>query len=66
MRQKESICHIKTIAHSLELVSWLPNFLDGLFVFLSDTHVEVRTATLTVLGDFLREIIQVVGRIMID
>ncbi|KAJ3368456.1 hypothetical protein HDU91_000573 [Kappamyces sp. JEL0680] len=45
----------------LELVTFLPDFLDGLFVFLSDPHVDVRTATLTVLGEFLREITNVVG-----
>ncbi|KAJ3271216.1 hypothetical protein HDV01_006949 [Terramyces sp. JEL0728] len=40
----------------LELVTFLPEFLDGLFVYLSDTNVDVRTATLNVLGEFLKEI----------
>jgi vacuole morphology and inheritance protein 14 len=31
--------------------------LDGLFVYLSDPNVDVRTATLNVLGDFLKEIV---------
>ncbi|KAK9728467.1 hypothetical protein K7432_001070 [Basidiobolus ranarum] len=40
----------------LELVSYLPEFLDGLIKFLSDTNPDVRVATSTLLGDFLREI----------
>ncbi|KAJ3255133.1 hypothetical protein HK103_006596 [Boothiomyces macroporosus] len=40
----------------LELVTFLPEFLDGLFVYLSDTNADVRTATLNVLGEFLKEI----------
>ncbi|KAH6575587.1 hypothetical protein BASA62_001830 [Batrachochytrium salamandrivorans] len=44
----------------LELVSYLPDFLDGLFRFLSDPNVDVRTATLNVLVEFLREIREIV------
>ena len=44
----------------LELISYLPEFLDGLFCFLSDPNVDVRTATLNVLGEFLKEIRDVV------
>jgi vacuole morphology and inheritance protein 14 len=40
----------------LELIAYLPEFLDGLFVYLSDPNVDVRTATLNVLGEFLKEI----------
>ncbi|OZJ05817.1 hypothetical protein BZG36_00950 [Bifiguratus adelaidae] len=42
----------------LELVSFLPEFLDGLIKFLSDPNEEVRVATGVVLADFLREIRQ--------
>lgn len=41
---------------SLELVSFLPSFLDGLFKYLSDPNTDVRIATSNVLADFLREI----------
>ncbi|CAG8506780.1 429_t:CDS:10 [Ambispora gerdemannii] len=40
----------------LELVSFLPDFLDGLLNFLSDQNKDVRYATLTVLANFLAEI----------
>ncbi|KAL7423040.1 hypothetical protein Q5752_002339 [Cryptotrichosporon argae] len=40
----------------LELVAWLPEFLDGLLKYLADTNVDVRLATENVLGEFLREI----------
>lgn len=40
----------------LELVSYLPDFLEGLIVFLGDPTSEIRTATQNVLADFLREI----------
>ncbi|KAM0792832.1 hypothetical protein ACM66B_002598 [Microbotryomycetes sp. NB124-2] len=40
----------------LELVSYLPEFLDGLLKFLGDPTVDIRTATQNVLADFLREI----------
>jgi vacuole morphology and inheritance protein 14 len=40
----------------LDLLSYLPEFLDGLFLYLGDPNVDVRTATLNVLGDFLKEI----------
>jgi len=40
----------------LELVSFLPEFLDGLFVYLADGNIDVRTGTLNVLGEFLKEI----------
>ena len=44
----------------LELVAYLPEFLDGLFGYLSDPSPDVRTATLNVLGEFLKEIRDVV------
>ncbi|CAG8549863.1 5288_t:CDS:10, partial [Ambispora leptoticha] len=40
----------------LELVSFLPDFLDGLLNFLSDQNKDVRYATSTVLANFLAEI----------
>lgn len=40
----------------LELVSFLPSFLDGLLKYLSDPNTDVRVATANVLADFLREI----------
>lgn len=40
----------------LELVSYLPEFLDGLLKFLGDPTPDIRTATQNVLADFLREI----------
>ncbi|KAJ3392845.1 hypothetical protein HDU84_003329 [Entophlyctis sp. JEL0112] len=40
----------------LELVAYLPEFLDGLFGYLSDSNMDIRTATSTVLGEFLKEI----------
>ncbi|WVO19011.1 uncharacterized protein IAS62_000287 [Cryptococcus decagattii] len=40
----------------LELVAWLPEFLDGLLKYLSDNNVDVRLATENVLAEFLREI----------
>ncbi|KAJ9123994.1 hypothetical protein QFC22_000786 [Naganishia vaughanmartiniae] len=40
----------------LELVSYLPEFLDGLLKYLSDPNPDVKIATETVLSDFLREI----------
>ncbi|RUS14647.1 vacuole-associated enzyme activator complex component, partial [Endogone sp. FLAS-F59071] len=40
----------------LELVSFLPRFLDGLIKFLNDPSEEVRTATSKALAEFLREI----------
>ncbi|KAF9586285.1 hypothetical protein BGW38_007416 [Lunasporangiospora selenospora] len=40
----------------LELVSYLPDFLDGLLHFLSDSIPDVRTLTQKLLGDFLIEI----------
>lgn len=43
----------------LELISFLPEFLDGLLKFLGDPTVDIRTATQNVLADFLREIRQV-------
>lgn len=43
----------------LELVSFLPAFLDGLLKFLGDPTVDIRTATQNVLADFLREIREV-------
>lgn len=43
----------------LELVSFLPEFLDGLLRFLEDPTVDVRTATQNILADFLKEIREV-------
>lgn len=40
----------------LELVTFLPSFLDGLIKYLSDPNTDVRIATAKVLSDFLREI----------
>ncbi|CCJ28981.1 unnamed protein product, partial [Pneumocystis jirovecii] len=40
----------------LELITYLPRFLDGLIKFLSDSHQDVRNATDRVLTDFLSEI----------
>ncbi|KAI8354946.1 vacuolar protein 14 C-terminal Fig4p binding-domain-containing protein [Mortierella sp. GBAus27b] len=40
----------------LELVSYLPDFLDGLLYFLSDPNPDVRTLTQKLLNDFLAEI----------
>lgn len=40
----------------LELVSYLPEFLDGLLKYLSDPNPDVKIATENVLNDFLREI----------
>ncbi|PWN19153.1 ARM repeat-containing protein [Microstroma glucosiphilum] len=39
----------------LELVSYLPSFLDGLLKYLSDPNTDVRLATANVLAEFLRE-----------
>ncbi|KDQ15363.1 hypothetical protein BOTBODRAFT_31687 [Botryobasidium botryosum FD-172 SS1] len=40
----------------LELVSYLPDFLDGLLKYLSDPTEDVKVATENLLADFLREI----------
>lgn len=40
----------------LELVNYLPQFLDGLLKYLSDPNTDVRLATANVLAEFLREI----------
>ncbi|KAJ8507380.1 hypothetical protein ONZ45_g10243 [Pleurotus djamor] len=40
----------------LELITFLPEFLDGLLGYLSDPTEDVRVATEALLGDFLREI----------
>ncbi|KAG4303985.1 hypothetical protein PORY_002638, partial [Pneumocystis oryctolagi] len=40
----------------LELITYLPRFLDGLIKFLSDSHQDIRNATDRVLMDFLSEI----------
>lgn len=40
----------------LDLVVFLPDFLDGLMKFLSDTHQDVRIATSRLLDSFLEEI----------
>ncbi|EIW76321.1 ARM repeat-containing protein [Coniophora puteana RWD-64-598 SS2] len=43
----------------LELVSYLPEFLDGLFKYMSDPTADVRTATENILAGFLQEIREV-------
>ncbi|KIK67745.1 hypothetical protein GYMLUDRAFT_237954 [Collybiopsis luxurians FD-317 M1] len=43
----------------LELISYLPEFLDGLLKYLSDPTEDVRVATEILLADFLREIREV-------
>ncbi|TDL29855.1 ARM repeat-containing protein [Rickenella mellea] len=40
----------------LELITYLPEFLDGLLKYLSDPTEDVRVATENLLADFLREI----------
>ena len=42
----------------LDLLTYLPEFMDGLFLYLSDSNSEVRAATLNVLGEFMKEIIR--------
>ncbi len=37
-------------------MGYLPEFLDGLFGYLSDKNPDVRTATLAVLGEFIRDL----------
>ncbi|KAJ3215522.1 hypothetical protein HDU67_000310 [Dinochytrium kinnereticum] len=44
----------------LELIGYLPDFLGGLLSYLSDPNVDVRVATLNILGEFLKEIREVV------
>ncbi|KAJ3327517.1 hypothetical protein HDU76_011659 [Blyttiomyces sp. JEL0837] len=44
----------------IELVGYLPDFLDGLFIYLSDPNVDLRVATSNCLGEFLKEIHEVV------
>ncbi|OSX59406.1 hypothetical protein POSPLADRAFT_1151047 [Postia placenta MAD-698-R-SB12] len=43
----------------LELITYLPEFLDGLLKYLSDPTQDVRVATENLLADFLREICEV-------
>ncbi|KAF9006631.1 vacuolar protein 14 C-terminal Fig4p binding-domain-containing protein, partial [Cyathus striatus] len=52
----------------LELIAYLPEFLDGLFKYLSDPTEDVRVATETLLAEFLREIrdVTLVGRQLDD
>ncbi|THH12251.1 hypothetical protein EW145_g93 [Phellinidium pouzarii] len=45
----------------LELISYLPEFLDGLFKYLSDPTEDVRVATENLLADFLRELRTIAG-----
>ncbi|KAJ3125519.1 hypothetical protein HK098_000206 [Nowakowskiella sp. JEL0407] len=44
----------------LEIIAYLPEFLDGLFQFLSDVNIDVRVETSNVLGEFLKEIADVI------
>lgn len=49
----------------LELISYLPSFLDGLFKFLNDTNQDVVTSTQHVLERFLDEI-KLIARVKRD
>ncbi|KIY49481.1 ARM repeat-containing protein, partial [Fistulina hepatica ATCC 64428] len=49
------ITHLDSVPE-LELISYLPEFLDGLLKYLSDPTEDVRVATESLLGEFLREI----------
>ena len=40
------------------MLSHLPEFLDGLFKILSDPRKEIRTQCLSVLSEFLRELME--------
>ncbi|AHY78738.1 AQG_2a_G0038940.mRNA.1.CDS.1 [Saccharomyces cerevisiae] len=40
----------------LELISYLPSFLGGLFTFLGDSHKDVRTVTHTLMDSLLHEV----------
>ncbi|CDK24894.1 unnamed protein product [Kuraishia capsulata CBS 1993] len=40
----------------LELISYLPTFLGGLIIYLSDTHEDVKVVTNSLLGLFLQDI----------
>jgi len=40
----------------IDMLNYLPELLDGLFVILSDPNVEIRRATESVMGEFLKEI----------
>lgn len=44
----------------LELITSLPEFLDGLLGFVNDANAEVRLAAKNILGEFLREIKEIV------
>ncbi|KAI9332131.1 vacuolar protein 14 C-terminal Fig4p binding-domain-containing protein [Zopfochytrium polystomum] len=45
----------------LELIGYLPDFMDGLFAYLSDRNVDVRVAALNCLTEFLKEMQDVVA-----
>jgi len=40
----------------IDMLNYLPELLDGLFVILSDPNAEIRRATEAVMGEFLKEI----------
>jgi len=40
----------------INMIDWLPDFLDGLFNMLSDSNREIRQAADSALSDFLREV----------
>jgi len=40
----------------IDMLNYLPELLDGLFVILSDPNAEIRRATESVMGEFLKEI----------
>ena len=42
----------------IDMLDWLPTFLDGLFNMLSDSNPDIRTAAAETLDEFLREIQQ--------
>lgn len=43
----------------LELISYLPSFLGGLFTFLGDAHKDVRVITKSLLDQLLQEVVRV-------
>lgn len=43
----------------LELISFLPSFLGGLFTYLGDSHKDVRTVTHSLLNSLLHEVVRI-------
>lgn len=52
-------------APGLELISYLPSFLGGLFTFLGDSHKDVRTITRELLDSLLHEVNRI-AKLQID